>query len=94
MPKKKMVTRTFKGLKVTALCLDLETAEPQNVVVNLPRTYKNEKKLFQAVQDTIDTDTLKAVHVVDVENETALYGMPEEEFMKHAEKITRTKKGE
>ena len=84
MARKPMVTRTIKTTKVNVLCLNIETSEPFNKVVTLPRTYENEKKLFKATQNAIDNETQKAVHIVDQEEVETLYGMTEQDFIDNA----------
>ena len=63
------------------LCLDIETAEPFNQVVTLPRTYKDEKKLLKMVEEVVNNDKVKAVHIVGKEEVETLYGMTEQEFI-------------
>ena len=84
MARKPMVTRTIVTTKVNVLCLDVQSAEPFNKVVTLPRTYKDEKKLLKTVEEVINTDTVKAVHVVDKTEVETLYGMEEQDFINKA----------
>lgn len=84
MARKPMVTRTATTTKVNVLCLEIATAEPFNKDVILPRTYKDEKKLMKKVEELINTDTVKAVHVVSKEEVQTLYGMDEQYFIEHA----------
>lgn len=87
MARKRMVTRTIESTKATALCLNIETAEPCNIACTLPGTYKNPALLLKAVKAEIETDTLKAVSIVDTEVESAVYGMEEAEFLRMAVKL-------
>lgn len=82
--RKPMVTRTFIGMEVTVLALDVETAEPTNVTVTLTRVYKDNKKLMKAVEEVVNTDTLKAAHIVDSKEIETCYGMSENDFIKYA----------
>lgn len=84
MARKPMVTRTIVTTKVNVLCLDIQSAEPFNKVVTLPRTYKDEKKLLKKVEEVINTDAVKAVHVVNKEEVETLYGMTEQDFITSA----------
>ena len=84
MARKPMVTRTIVTTKVNVLCLDIKSAEPFNKVVTLPRTYKDEKKLLKKVEEVVNTDEVKAVHVVDKEEVETLYGMSEQDFINNA----------
>lgn len=79
-----MITRTIVTTKVNVMCLDVEVGEPMNKCVTVPRTYKDEKKLLKVVKELIETDSLKAVHIVDKTEVETLYGMTEQEFIEHA----------
>lgn len=84
MARKPMITRTVTTTRANVLCLNLVTAEPFNQTVTLPRTYKDDKKLQKKVEEIINTDEIKAVHVVDKEEVETLYGMTEQFFIDHA----------
>lgn len=84
MARKPMVTRTIITTKVIVLCLDVNSAEPFNETVTLPRTYKDGKKLLKSVEEVINTDTVKAVHIVDKKEIETLYGMTEQDFINNA----------
>lgn len=78
------VTRTITTTKVNVMCLDIETGEPCNKSVVVPRTYKDDETLLKKVKEVLETETLKPVHVVSKEEIETLYGMPEQEFIEHA----------
>lgn len=84
MARKPMVTRTIVTTKVNVLCLDIINEEPFNKIVTLPRTYKDDKKLFKTVEEVVNTDEVKAVHIVDKEEVETLYGMTEQDFITYA----------
>lgn len=84
MARKPMVTRTITTTKANVLCMDIQSAEPFNKVITLPRTYKDEKTLMKRVQEVVETDNIKAVHIVDKEEVETLYGMTEQEFIEKA----------
>lgn len=84
MPRIPQVTRTIQTTEVTVLCLDIETGEPFNDYLVLPRTYKDEKAMLKQVEEVVNTDTVRAVHIVDSEVKKTRYGMSEQEFIKHA----------
>lgn len=67
------------------MCLDIETGEPCNKTVVVPRTYKDDEKLLKKVKEFLETETLKPVHIVDKEEIETLYGMKEQDFIEHAE---------
>ena len=79
-----MVTRTMKTTKVNVLCMDLVKAEPCNKNITLPRTFKDDKKLFKAVENILNNDELKAVQIVKKKEIDTLYGMTEQEFIETA----------
>lgn len=79
-----MVTRTITTTKVNVLCLDIEHEEPCNMVITIPRTYKDEETILKKVKPLLETESLKVVHVVDTETEETLYGMTEQEFVELA----------
>lgn len=84
MARKPMVTRTIITTKVNVLCLDVASVEPFNKEVILPRTYKDEKKLLKKVEEVVNTDEVKAVHIVDKSEVETLYGMTEQNFIDNA----------
>lgn len=85
--RKPQVTRTIKTTIATVLCLNVENAEPFNHTVELARTYKDEKHLMKAIREKVDSETVKAVHLVSVDVKEALYGMYEDEFIEHAKEL-------
>ena len=84
MARQKMVTRTFNTTNASVLCVDVDSAETTVITVTLPRVYKDDKEELKVVKNMIDTDTFKAVKVVEKEIVETLYGMPEEDFIKLA----------
>lgn len=84
MARKAMVTRTIITTKCNVLCMELAKAEPFNREVVLPRTYKDDKKLLKKVQELVDNDEVKAVHIVSKEEVETLYGMTEQRFIEGA----------
>lgn len=93
MARKPMVTRTIKTTQAVVLCLDVETAEPRNQELTLPRTYKNDDEVLRQAKLALETDTLKVVHVVSAKAIEKLYGMTEHEFINFAKEMPgRTKK--
>ena len=87
MPRIPQVTRTIQTTKVTVLCLDIETGEPFNDYLVLPRTYKDEKAMLKQAEKVINNETVKAVHIVDFKVEETRYGMSEQHFIEVAEVI-------
>lgn len=89
MARTPMITRTITTTQANVLCLNIVEGEPFNQVVTLPRTYKDEKSLMKQVELAINTDSVKAVHVVDTMVEETLYGMPEADFIAAAKPLPR-----
>lgn len=79
-----MVTRTITTTEVNVMCLDVEKGEPINKDVTVSRTFKDDEKLLKEVKKIVETDTIKAVHIVDKRKVETLYGMAEQEFIEHA----------
>lgn len=94
MARKPMVTRTITTTKVNVLCLNIQTSEPFNTEVVLPRTYKDEKSLMKMVSSLIDSETQKAVHVVDKVEVETLYGMTEQDFINNAKILDKESRKE
>lgn len=84
MARTPQVTRTIQTTKVNVLCLNIKEGQPFNQTVVLPRTYKDDKHLLKAVEKVINSDDVKAVHVVDTVVEETLYGMSEQKFIELA----------
>ena len=85
MAREPQVTRTIQTTEVVALCLNIETKESFEKVVSLSRTYKDAKKLRKALEEAVNTDTVKVVHIISTETKTSLYAMSEQKFIENAE---------
>ena len=94
MARKAMVTRTILTTKVNVLCMDTQSCEACNVSVTLPKTYKDENKLFKAVQGEVNKGTIKAVEIVSQETVETLYGMNEQDFINGAKVLDPTTRRE
>lgn len=79
-----MVTRTITTTKAVVMCVDVEAGEPFNKEVSVQRVYKDKESLLKVVKPLIETETIKAVHIVDKTEIETLYGMTEQEFIEHA----------
>lgn len=90
-----MVTRTITTTKAIVMCVDVEAGEPFNKEVTVPRTYKDSESLLKTVKPIIETESIKAVHIVGKTEIETLYGMTEQEFIEHAKVLPgRTDKPE
>lgn len=79
------ITRTIQTTKVNVLCLDIVEGKPFNKEIILPRTYKDNKAIMKQLETVINSDTVKAVHVVSAEVQETLYGMTEQRFIELAD---------
>ena len=79
-----MVTRTIVATKVNVMCLDVQKGEPFNEIITIPRKYKDDEALLKKVLPLLETETVKAVHIVGKEEIETLYGMTEQEFIQYA----------
>ena len=84
MGRAKMVTRTIRLNIFNCLCMNTALCEPFNKEISTGRSFKTEKKRDEYLREQIDTETEKFVSVVDVTVNDALYGMPEDDFIKNA----------
>lgn len=81
MAKMRMVTRTVKVTKVNVMCLDIEKGEAFNECVTVSGVFDSPEKLLKACKEALDTDTEKAVAIVEKKEIEQLYGMSEQEFI-------------
>lgn len=91
MARAPMVTRTITTTKAIVMCVDVEAGEPFNKEVTVPRTYKDNDSLLKTVKPIIETEKVKAVHIVDKTEIETLYGMTEQDFIEHAEVLPERK---
>lgn len=84
MARAPQVTRTIQTTNCNVMCLDITAGEPCNKEVVLPRTYKDEQAMLKAAKKVVETNTLKAVHIVSSNVQETLYGMSEQDFIAHA----------
>lgn len=81
MARVKNITRTLKITQVTALMLDVETAEPFNETFNLEGTYKNDEAILKALKKEYEDGVYKVVHIVATEVITKKLSMPVQLFI-------------
>lgn len=84
-----MLTRTITTTKATVMCLNVVQGEPYTETVTVPRTYKDDNALLKVVKSIIETDELKAVHIVAKEEIETLYGMSENTFIHYAKVLPK-----
>lgn len=76
-----MVTRTVKVTKVNVMFLDIEKGEAFNECATISGVFDSSEKLLKACKAALDTDTEKAVAIVEKKEIEQLYGMSEQEFI-------------
>lgn len=89
MARKRMVTRTIVSTIVTVKCADLVGNTVYKDAVNLSGTFKNTEGALKAAKKLMDSDSQKVLKVLDMQEQTQLYGMTEEEFMANANIIEK-----
>lgn len=89
--RKPMVTRTFETMNITAMVVELATAEVKNITIELPRVIKDEKKLEKVVSTDMPNG-IKFVAIVDTAVKQNIYGMSEADFLKHARVLDENRK--
>ena len=83
------VTRTIKGTKVKALFVNTVNQTTEVKELTIPRTYDTPAAVLKIVQKYFDTETEKAVSIVETSTVQARYGMLESEFIKYAVVLER-----
>lgn len=83
-----MITRTVKTTAAEVLCVNIEDGTTSVKEFTLPRTYKDDKAILRALEEQ-NADNVKLVHVVSTTVNERLYGMPESDFIKHAQPIVK-----
>ena len=85
MARQPQVTRTIPTTKAKVLVLNIETGISEEREVSVPREFKKAKKLREAIEDIVNTDTEKLAHIKSTEIVEVLYGMTEQKFIENAE---------
>ena len=88
MARTRMVTRTIIGTQCEVMTVNIKTAETGTATVMLGAKYKDEKKLFKAVEAVLVTNPdVKPVHVISSKEVNKCFGMLETEFLKLAKEL-------
>ena len=85
MARQPQITRTMTVTKAKVLVTNIVTGISEEREVCVPREYKKAKKLREAIEEAVNTDTEKLVHIKSTELEERLYGMSEQKFLENAE---------
>lgn len=86
--RKPIISRTMVTTEVTAKCVDVESEEVFENVQEIPRTYKDAKKLEKAVREAVETDRIKVVKILSAVEKKHLYAMSEQTFINNAQEIS------
>lgn len=78
------ITRTIKGTKVKALFVNTVNQTTEVKELTIPRTYESPDAVLKIIQKCFDTETEKAVSIVNTETIKHRYGMLESDFIKMA----------
>ena len=83
MAREKMITRTTTQTTAEIMCLNILTAEVSIETYTIGGTLSDDE-LLKKLRHVYETATFKLVAVQNVETETLLLGMTEEDFIKYA----------
>lgn len=86
MGRKRFVTRAITSLEVEYLAVDKVSRETFTGKESLIGNFSNEKKLLSAVKEKTETESVAVVAILDTQEKTAYYIMPEDDFIRYAEK--------
>ena len=88
MARQRMVTRTIIGTQAEVMTVNIKTAETGTATVMLGAKYKDDKKLFKAVENVLSSNPdVKPVHVISSKEVNKCFGMLETEFLKLAKEL-------
>lgn len=85
MARQPEVTRTITTTTAKVMCLDIVLGESVTKDVVLSGSYKDDAHVLKAARKVIESDNLKAVHIISYEKKEALYAMSEQKFVELAE---------
>lgn len=86
MARERMVTRTITFQETEVMCLDISTASAH---IGTFVTASPAPLSIDQLKARYDTDTVKLVSIVSNRTTEQVYGMREDDFMKHAHVINR-----
>lgn len=78
------VTRTIITTIVTVFCINLDDKSTFEQTITLPRTYKDDRSMMEAVEQALEGGPIKAVSIIGSEEQRTLYGMSESDFIRYA----------
>lgn len=78
------ITRTITNTIVTIFCVNLDDKSTFEQSITLPRTYKDDRSMMEAVEQVLEGEPIKAVSIVGSDVKETLYGMSEADFIRYA----------
>ena len=86
MARKRFVTRAITSLEVEYLGVDKVSRETFTGTESVVGNFSDEKKLLNAVKEKTETEQVAVVAILNSKEKTSYYIMPEDDFIKYAEK--------
>lgn len=87
--KKRYISRTVKFIVCEVLCIDKHTRDTFTQTETVTGDFKTEDVLLKYLHEKIDTDLVSVVTILEKEEKTALFSMPEEDFVKYADEVQK-----
>lgn len=87
MARKPQVTRTIKITMCKCLVVNLTEEKTEILTISVPRTYKDNKGLFKAAENCLESTQYKLVKIIETDVVVKRYGMSEAEFVSLANEI-------
>lgn len=84
MARRKQVTRTLQVNGIKALCVDITTNDVEEMYFIAIGKIR-EKDYLKIAKRELETDTLKVVHILDVDRTSGIYGMSEIDFYNNSQ---------
>lgn len=78
------ITRTISTTIVKIFCVNMDDKSTFEQSITLPRTYKDDRAMMEAVEQVLEGEPIKAVSIVGSEVKETLYGMSEADFIRYA----------
>lgn len=78
------ITRTITNTIVKIFCVNLDDKSTFEQSITLPRTYKDDRSMMEAVEQVLEGEPIKAVSILGSEVKETLYGMSEADFIRYA----------
>lgn len=83
----KMFTREITTTSVVCMVVNTEAAQVENKSFNLSIETTDKEQALKALKKTAETDTMKIVTVISLEQTTKMYGCTVEQFLSVAKEL-------